>query len=93
MIKAAPAPERVGAVKPATVNINLAPAILVINTPAPAPATPAAPAPPAAENIPLVPAPAAMNGKMVPAKNKFSTERKVSCIIATVRLLASKLAV
>ncbi len=37
--------------KPATANINLAPAILVINTTAPARATPAAPAPPAVVNI------------------------------------------
>ena len=37
--------------KPATANINLAPAILVINTPVPAPASPVAQAPPVVENI------------------------------------------
>ena len=51
MIKAAQALERVGAAKPATANISPALAIRAINIPAPARATPAAPAPPAAENI------------------------------------------
>ena len=50
MIKIAPEQGRAEAGKPATANINLAPAILVINTPAPAPATPAAPALLVAEN-------------------------------------------
>ena len=42
----------------------------VINTPAPAPATRVVPAPPAAENIPLAPAPLATNGKTAAARNK-----------------------
>ena len=41
MIKIAPEQGRAGVVKPATANINLALAILAINTPAPAQVTPA----------------------------------------------------
>ena len=62
-------------------------AILVTNTAAPARVTPVVPAPPAAENIPLAPAPAVMSGKMAVAKNKFSMALKVSYIIAMAKLL------
>ena len=51
MIKIAPEPERAARAKPATANISPALAIRAINIPAPARATPVAPAPPAAENI------------------------------------------
>ena len=50
-------------VKPATANINPVLAILAINTPAPARATPAAPALLVVVSIPPVPAHPAMNGK------------------------------
>ena len=93
MIKAAQALERVGAVKLATANINLALAIRAINTLAPAPVTPAAPALPVAANILLAPAPLVMSGTAVAVRNKFSTELKVICIIATARWSALRLAV
>ena len=56
-------------------------------------ATPVAPAPPAAENIPPAPVPAAMNGKTEVARNKFSTVPKVICIIVTVQWLVLRLAI
>ena len=52
MIKAALVQERAEAVKPAMANTKRVLAIRAINIPAPVPATPAAPAPLAAENIP-----------------------------------------
>ena len=55
MIKIAPEQGRAGVVKPATANINLALAILAINTPALAPATPEAPAPLVEVSIPPAP--------------------------------------
>ena len=64
MIKIVPEQGRAVMVKPVTANINPAPAIRAINTLAPAPVTPAAPALPVAENIPLALAPQVMNGKM-----------------------------
>ena len=131
MIKIAPEQGRAVMAKPATANINLALAIRVINTPAPAPVTPAvpallvaentrnalvnrlilghqepvnvhqltntlAPAPaipvalalPAVVNIQNAPAPAAMSGKMVVARNKSSMVQLAICIIAMVRWLA-----
>ena len=54
MIKIVPEQGRAAQGKPATANISPALVILVINILAPAPATQAAPVPPAAENIPLV---------------------------------------
>ena len=54
MIKIAPEQGRAETGKPATANINLALAILAINTPAQAPATPVAPARLAVANIPNV---------------------------------------
>ena len=54
---------------------------------APVRATPAALAPPAAENIPPAPVPAAMNGKTEVARNKHRMEQLASCIIAMAKLL------
>ena len=63
------------------------------NTPAPAPVTPAVQALLATANTPPVPAPAATNGKMEAASNKFSMAPTVSCITAMTRWLASVLQV
>ena len=93
MIKAAPEQGRAVLGKPATANTNLALAIRAINTLAPAPVTPAAPALLAAANILLAPAPLVMSGTAVAVRNKFSTELKVICIIATARWSALRLAV
>ena len=85
--------KNVPALHPIFGTMELVLAILLTNTPAPAPATPAAPTPLAAENTPPVPAPAVMSGKMAVAKNKFSTVPKVICIIATARWSALRLAI
>ena len=82
MIKIAPEQGRAGAVKPATANINLALVIRAINTLAPARVTPVVPAPPAAENTSLVPAPAATSGKMVVANSKSLMALKATYSIA-----------
>ena len=71
MIKIAPEQGRAEAGKPATANINLAPAILAINIPAPAPATPVAQALPAVENILNVRVQVAMNGRMGVVRKRF----------------------
>ena len=63
MIKIAPELEKVAQVKPATENINHALAILVINTPAPAPGTPAVPDPLVVESTPPAPVHQATSGK------------------------------
>ena len=68
MIKIVPEQGRAVQVKPATANINLALAILVINILARVPAIPAARALLVEVSTPPAPAPAAMNGKMVVAK-------------------------
>ena len=81
MIKIAPEPEKAVAVKPVMANIKLALAHLptlgavalalaqaLINTPAPAPATPAAPALPATASTPPASVPQATNGKIALAK-------------------------
>ena len=65
--------------------INNVLAIRATNTPAPVPATPAAPALPVAASMRLVPAPAVMSGKMVVVRNKHRMEQLASCIIAMVK--------
>ena len=69
MIKIAPEQGRAEVEKPATANISPALAILFTNTLAPVPDIPAVQALLATANTPPAPAPAAMNGKMVVAKN------------------------
>ncbi len=69
----------------ALIYINNAIAKALINMPAPAPDIPVVPAPHATANTPNAPVPADMNGKMAAVRNKFSTGRKVICIIATAR--------
>lgn len=64
MIKLAQEPEKLAQVQPVTANMRLAPAIPAINTPAPAPVTPQAPAQLVVESIPLVNVPADTSGKM-----------------------------
>ena len=68
-------------------------AIRATNTPAPVPATPAAPALPVAASMRLVPAPLATNGKTAAARNKHRMEQLASCIIATARWSALRLAI
>ena len=69
----------------ATDYINNVLAIRATNTPAPVPATPAAPALPVAASMRLVPAPLATNGKTAAARNRM--EQLASCIIAMAKLL------
>ena len=71
-LKHAPALDSSAKAKAALICINNAIAKILINTPAPEPDTPVAPAPPATANTPLVNAPADMSGKTAVAKFKMN---------------------